>query len=91
MTSWKGKPFLETLTVEEDEQDAKQPSARNRNCRASNKGGRENDYLHSNGRLRQQMSLSKCHNGCEKMNARWKGQMSLNIPTNAVVDVTLPA
>lgn len=58
---------------------------------ASNKGGRENDYLHSNRRLRRQMSLSKCHNGCEKMNVRWKGQMSLNIPMNAVFDVTLPA
>lgn len=55
------------------------------------KGGRENDYLHSGGRLQRQMSRSKCHNGCEKMNVHWKGQMCLNKAMNAVFDATLPA
>lgn len=56
-------------------------------CRASNNDGRENDYLHSNRRLQQQMFLSKCHNGCEKMNVHRKGQMSLNIPMTVVFAV----
>lgn len=56
-------------------------------CRAANKDGRENDYLHSNRRLQQQMFLSKCHNGCEKMNVHRKGQMSPNIPMTVVFAV----